>query len=159
MYTRCFRFVSCFVPLLVLGCATPRMIPGTTVVDNKANRAVLDVCEQYRRALEARDGATLLALASPHYSEDSGTPLASDDYGYDGLKTVIAKRLSAVRTLRFSVEYRTVEVKGNRANIDIRYDASFQIATDMGDRWERKQNDKRMLLENDGQRWLFIAGM
>jgi hypothetical protein len=29
----------------------------------------------------------------------------------------------------------------------------------MGDRWERKQNDKRIQMENDGNRWLIIAGM
>ena len=29
----------------------------------------------------------------------------------------------------------------------------------MGDRWERKKNDKRLELENDGKRWLIIAGM
>ena len=36
---------------------------------------------------------------------------------------------------------------------------SFQIATEMGDHWERKMNDKRLELENDGKRWLIIAGM
>ena len=33
--------------------------------------------------MEDRDSTTLLSLAHPNYYEDSGTPLASDDYGYD----------------------------------------------------------------------------
>ncbi|MCU1277701.1 MAG: hypothetical protein JWM53_1247, partial [bacterium] len=75
------------------------------------------------------------------------------------LKDVLSKRLSALKTLRYNIEYRRVAIEGPHAQVDIRYDASFQIATEMGDRWERKMNDKRLELENDGKRWLFIAGM
>jgi len=145
--------------VMVGGCATVNLIPGTKVPDSKANRELLDVCERYRHALEDRDAATLLSLAHPNYYEDSGTPKGDDDYGYEGLKEVLSKRLAALKTLRYSIEYRRVNIVGHHAQIDIRYDASFQIATEMGDRWERKQNDKRIELENDGRRWLIIAGM
>ena len=141
------------------GCATMNVIPGTKVTDTKANREILDICERYRHAMEERDATTLLALAHPNYYEDSGTPKGDDDYGYDGLKDVLSKRLSALKTLRYNIEYRKVAIEGHHAQVDIRYDASFQLATEMGDRWERKQNDKRLELENDGKRWLIIAGM
>ncbi len=141
------------------GCAELRTIPGTTVTDTKPNREIMAICERYRQALEARDAPTLLALAHPNYYEDSGTPLAADDYGYDGLKEVLARRLGELKALRYNIEYRKIEIKGQHAQVDIRYDASYQIATEMGDRWERKQNDKRLELENDGRRWLIIAGM
>src|SRR6478736_280843 len=85
------------------GCATFNVIPGT-----KANRELVDVCEKYRRAMEERDAPTLLAMAHPSYFEDSGTPKADDDYGYDGLKDVLMKRLSAVRGIRYNIEYRKV---------------------------------------------------
>ena len=142
-----------------LGCATYNIIPGTKVFDTKPNREILEICEKYRHALESKDAPTLLSLAHPNYYEDSGTPKGDDDYGYEGLKDVLAKRLSALRTLRYNIEYRKVEIEGHRARVDIRYDASYQLATEMGDRWERKQNDKRIELENDGKRWLIIAGM
>lgn len=141
------------------GCATVNIIPGTKVPDNKVNREILDVCERYRHAMEDRDATTLLALAHPHYYEDSGTPKGDDDYGYEGLKQVLMQRMAQLRTLRYNIEYRKVTIEGHRALVDIRYDASFQLATEMGDRWERKQNDKRLELENDGRRWLFVAGM
>ncbi len=155
------RIGLALVGLLTLGggCATVNTIPGTKVADTKANREILDVCERYRHALEDRDAVALLALAHPDYYEDSGTPNANDDYGYDGLKDVLQKRMSALKTVRYNIEYRKVEISGKRANVDIRYDASFQLATEMGDRWERKMNDKRLELENDGKRWLIIAGM
>ncbi len=145
--------------LATSGCATVRTIPGTTVADTRLNHEILDVCERYRHALEDRDGSQLLALAHPQYYEDSGTPKADDDYGYEGLKDVLGRRLAAVRAVRYNIEYRKIEVSGSRARVDIRYDASFQIATEMGDRWERKQNDKRIELDNDGGRWLIVSGM
>jgi len=141
------------------GCATVNLIPGTKVADSKVNREILDVCERYRHALEDRDPNTLLALAHPHYYEDSCTPKGDDDYGYDGLKEVLQRRISQLRTLRYNIEYRKITLDGHHAQVDIRYDASYQLATDMGDRWERKQNDKRIELENDGRRWLIISGM
>jgi hypothetical protein len=141
------------------GCAIVNLIPGTKVPDTHGNREILDICEKYRHALEDRDAATLLTLAHPNYYEDSGTPKGDDDYGYDGLRDVLSKRLAALKTVRYNIEYRKVDIAGHHASVDIRYDASFQLATEMGDRWERKQNDKRLELENDGKRWLFIAGM
>src|SRR5262249_17366846 len=90
------------------GCATINLIPGTKVPDNKLNRELLDVCERYRHAMEDRDATTLLALAHPNYYEDSGTPKGDDDYGYDGLKEVLMRRMSQLRTLRYNIEYRKV---------------------------------------------------
>ncbi len=145
--------------LALAGCATINVIPGTKVPDTKSNRELLEVVERYRHAMEERDAVTLLALAHPHYYEDSGTPKGDDDYGYDGLKEVLSRRMGALRTVRYNIEYRAVHVDGHHASVDIRYDASFQLATEMGDRWERKQNDKRIELENDGRGWLIIAGM
>jgi hypothetical protein len=142
-----------------MGCATVNVIPGTKVVDTKINREILDVCERYRHAMEDRDATTLLALAHPNYYEDSGTPKGDDDYGYEGLKEVLQRRMAQLRTLRYNIEYRKITIEGHRALVDLRYDASFQLATEMGDRWERKMNDKRIELENDGRRWLIIAGM
>jgi hypothetical protein len=156
------RLGSTILGALVLwttGCATVNLIPGTKVADSRVNREILDVCERYRHAMEDRDPTTLLALAHPHYYEDSGTPTGGDDYGYEGLKQVLAQRMSQLRTLRYNIEYRKVTVTGHHAAVEIRYDASFQLATEMGDRWERKQNDKQLELENDGRRWLIIAGM
>ncbi len=155
------RLVLALSAMLVCGggCATVNTIPGTKVADTKANREILDVCERYRHAMEDRDATTLLALAHPNYYEDSGTPKGDDDYGYEGLKQVLMARMAQLRTLRYNIEYRKVTLEGHRALVDIRYDASFQLATEMGDRWERKQNDKRIELENDGRRWLIISGM
>jgi hypothetical protein len=154
-----FKIGALVLAIAASACATVNVIPGTKVADTRPNREILDVCERYRHAMEDRDAVALLALAHPNYYEDSGTPKGDDDYGYEGLKDVLSRRLAALRTVRYNIEYRKVEIEGHHARVDIRYDASFQLATEMGDRWERKQNDKRIELENDGKRWLIIAGM
>jgi len=148
---------------LASACATPPLIAGTKVIDNRPNRAIIEVCEKYRHALEDRDADALLAMASPQYFEDSGTPKADDDYGYDGLKQIIATRLAALKSVRYSVQYRNVQFSPSMTHVavDIRYDASFQLLTELGDRWERKQSEKRLELEFDKDKriWLFTTGM
>ncbi len=143
----------------VSGCATVRPIPGTKIPDTPMHREVIARIEEYRVALEQRDSNKLLAMASPNYYEDSGTPSAADDYGFAGLKKVLDSRLGALRWLRFLVRYRDVRIEGSRALVDIRYDISFQLMTELGERWERKQSEKRVELVRDDNRWLFVTGM
>ncbi len=144
--------------LLLSACHTISYIPGTKVADTKANRDIVQRIEEYRLAMQERDAPKLLAMAHPNYYEDSGTPVGSDDYGYPGLKRVLDTRLPAIRALRYALQIRNITLEGKRATVDIRYDVSFQIATELGDRWTRKQDDKRMELEYDGGRWLFLSG-
>ena len=140
------------------GCATLRLIPGTKIADTQTNRDLLARCEEYRVAMEQRDAARLLTMADPNYYEDSGTPSGSDDYGYPGLKRVLEARLSALRWLRFLVRYRDIHVDGERASVDIRYDISFQLMTEVGEKWERRQNEKRLELKLANGRWMFLSG-
>lgn len=144
---------------LLSGCATVRPIPGTKIPDTPMHREVIARIEEYRVALEQRDSNKLLAMASPNYYEDSGTPSAADDYGFAGLKKILDNRLGALRWLRFLVRYRDVRIEGSRAMVDIRYDISFQLMTELGERWERKQSEKRVELVRDDNRWLFVTGM
>ncbi len=146
------------VGLGLSGCATLRLIPGTKIVDTPGNREILARCEEYRVAMEQRDAAKLLSMADPNYYEDSGTPSGSDDYGYPGLKRVLEARLSALRWLRYLIRYREIHVENDRASVDIRYDISFQLMTEVGEKWERRQNEKRLELKHEGNRWMFLSG-
>ncbi|HMU37793.1 MAG TPA: hypothetical protein PKE31_02150 [Pseudomonadota bacterium] len=149
-----FGLLACALP----GCATLTPIPGTKIADTPLHRSLLLRVEEYRVAMEQRDASKLLSMAHPNYYEDSGTPSAQDDYAYAGLKRVLETRLSAVRWMRYLIRYRDIKVSTDRAVVDIRYDLSFQLQTDLGEKWERRQNDKRLELQRDGDRWLFTAG-
>lgn len=144
---------------LAAGCVKEQYIPYTKVIDSPQHRELIKVIEAYRHAMERRDAPALLAMASPEYFEDSGTPSAQDDYGYDGLKRVLLDRLANVSQMRYSMQYMRVEVKDKVACIDVFIDGSFQLHTSQGDRWDRKMDPHRFELVHDGQRWLFRRGM
>jgi len=149
-----------------VGCAHSRMIPGTTVPDTEENRAVLNAVEEYRQRLVAKNIEGLLLLASDRYFEDSGTPRADDDYGYEGLKHVLQTRLSRVQSLRYEIQYRTVRGTGGKANgggkaeVEVYINGSFELAAETGERYRRVNDYHRFVLErNVNDKWKFLSGM
>ena len=63
------------------------MIPGTRVEDTAANRAVFNVVEAYRTAIEERDMKRIRNLVSLRYYENaSSTDTNDDDYGFSELE-------------------------------------------------------------------------
>ena len=141
------------------GCVKAAVIPGTHVVDTHQNRALIDVVEKYRHALEDRDAETLLSMASPRYYEDSGTPKAEDDYGYEGLRHVLANKLKMVKSLRYEIEYRNIAVRGDEAEVEVFLDGSFELAADYGDRYRRVNDYHHFVLARENDQWKFVRGM
>ncbi len=160
-------FCSAFVALaLVLvagvggGCAHHEYFPHTTIERNEENRKIIEIVEEYRQRLMQRNVVGLLALASPRYFEDSGTPRSDDDYGFDGLKKVLETQLPRVKSLRYDIEYRNIRVTGDQAEVEVFLDGSFEIAApEAGDRYRRVNDYHRFLLNKEGDEWKFIAGM
>ena len=64
-----------FVPVLLalVGCAKD-LIPNTEVEDTPENHEVIDFCEQYRIALEAKDFARIVTMTADDYYEDGASP-------------------------------------------------------------------------------------
>jgi hypothetical protein len=142
-------------------------VPGTRVPYSANNKSVLDAVEQYRLAVEKADTNALMLMAHKQYWEDSGTPSGSDDYGYDGLKNVLATRLGAATDIRYSVRYMGVSQEcpkdlepGCKAAVDVLIDASYTVQNAMGQPIRPDKRDQNQLvLEWDGKRWLFLSGM
>ena len=142
------------------GCAHQEQIPGTTVIDNDVNREIIKTIEQYRQWLQARDIEHLLLLASERYFEDSGTPRADDDYGYEGLKQVLTTHLARVRSLRYDIQYRNIKIDGDRAEVEVFLNGAFELISEAGERYRRVNDYHRFLLEKTARdRWKFISGM
>src|SRR3954470_24288955 len=112
------------------GCAHEDYFPGTQIPRTEQNRKIVEIVEQYRRRLLERNIEGLLVLASNKYFEDSGTPRSDDDYGYDGLKGVLTEQLKRVKSMRYEIEYRSIKVHGNRAEVEVFLDGSFELAAD-----------------------------
>ena len=145
----------------VVGCAhsSASTIPGTKVADTDENREIIRVVERYRLAMERKDVGALVAMASRNYWEDSGTPTGADDYGYDRLREVLMGQFQRADAIRYSMKYVDITFDRGRAKVAVLIDASYSVQTPRGlERFDmRDQNE--LVLENDGQRWLFVSGM
>jgi hypothetical protein len=154
------------VTALAACAAKVQYISGTKIPDNSVNESVIGAVEAYRHAVEQGDSQALVLMASPKYSEDSGTPTIVDDYGYDGLQGVLASRFRAARDIRYSMRYVTVAPTctaleaGCQAKVDVLIDASYTITDARGQaRRLDKRDQNQLVLEYTGDKWLFLSGM
>ena len=162
------RSLFLIAALSVAACA-PRVsyVPGTRIPFSKNNQSVLKAVEEYRLAVERGDADALMLMAHKQYWEDSGTPSGNDDYGYEGLRNVLLSRLQKASDIRYSMRYMAVHqtclkdlANGCRASVDVLIDASFTIADPNGrPRRPDKRDQNQLVLEWDGNRWLFLSGM
>ena len=127
------RSLSLLSLVLASGCAAQaHNIPGTNVANSEQNQAIIDTVEKYRLALEAKDDARLLTMASRDYWEDGGTPSGADDFGYDGLREVLKTRFQRADRIRYSLKYVAIERKDRKAYVTVLIDASYSIPTAHG---------------------------
>ena len=100
-------------------------------------------------------------LASEKYFEDSGTPRSDDDYGYDGLKMVLSKRLSRVQSMRYEIEYRNIKHAGNRAEVEVFLDGSFELSAEVGRSLPPRERLPPLhpRAQQADEKWRFISGM
>ena len=76
-----------------MGCQT-QLIPNTDVEDTPENRALIDFCEKYRKAVEHRNIGYLLQIAHTDYYEDGGNADSTDDLDRAGLDKYLHERFA-----------------------------------------------------------------
>lgn len=153
------RLAAAGLLLAATGCAT-RYIPNTDVEDSGDNRQVVQFCERYRKALEQKDTAMLLGMASPRYYEDGGNVDPADDMDYEGLKEWLESRFQNTNAIRYEIRYRRVEKgENNRIYVIYTYSASWRIPGLKQEDWQHKVSDNRLELEPDGESYKILAGM
>src|SRR5687767_6418674 len=146
-----FTIAAAIAIALASGCGHVAYVPGTSVPDSLDARAIVATVEQYRARLIEKNVEGLLVLASDRYFEDSGTPTAQDDYGYDGLKYVLANRLARLKALRYDIQYRNVDIEGDRAEVEVFLSGAFELIAESGDRYRRVSDYHLFTLERDGR--------
>ncbi len=142
------------------GCSSSgAYIRGTRVVDTTENRTIIGVVERYRLAVERKDATALMKMAAKTYWEDGGTPTGADDYGYDGLREVLVGRFQRADDIRYSMKYVKVRRHGQRAFVEVVIDASYTISTSNGEQRMDQRDQNELVLEWDGDHWMFVSGM
>lgn len=139
-------------------------IGNTKIAQNEENNSVVDRIEQYRSAVEKQDAAALLLMASREYWEDSGTPIGEDDYGFAGLKELLATRFGHADSIRYAMRYMRIrymgEAESRRAFVDVLVDASFTLPDAHGGvRRADKRDQNQFVLQWNGEKWMFLSGM
>ena len=144
--------------LLLAACAAHR-IPGTNIADTEDNRAVMAVVQAYTEALQRRDAAALLALASPEYFDNGGTADPADDLDFARLEQTLPADLARLESLRVEIQVRNVQIDKDTAVVELWSDGWYRIQTPQGVVPRRDQDLPRMrLVQRDGA-WKIVSGM
>lgn len=144
--------------LAAAGC-TPSLIPGTGVEDTSDNRAVYQVVQTYREAMDRRDAAAVLALVAPDYFDTAGTPAPEDDVNHAILQERIPQDLGKVDAVKLDITVRKIDVKDDRAVAEVFYDGWYRVKTPTGAVPRRDSDVHRMKLRKVDERWLFTSGI
>jgi ketosteroid isomerase-like protein len=150
--------LTAVLALAVSACSAKR-IPGTEIPDTKQNREVYGVIDEYVRAMNKRDANAVLALVSPDYFDDAGTPDPSDDLDREHLEKAIVQDLSKVETERLAVTLRKIEVMDETAYAEIFFDNYYRVQTPAGAIPRRDSDVHRIRLKKIGGQWKIYAGL
>lgn len=136
--------------ILVNACG-PSHIDGTEIPDSDVNRAIYDLVETYRMAIEQRDVTSLAAIVSPRYFENASTTASDqDDYGFEALRDKILPLLQDhIKAVQYRVRLTRIEVDGERAWADFEYWLKFLYSEGGREGWK---------VENDFNRLEFLRG-
>ena len=153
------RLLAAPLALLAALACSPRRIPGTDVRDTPDTRAVIAVIDSYRKAAERRDAGAVLALVSPKYFDDAGTPDPGDDVDYDQLGKRLAADYARVTSLRLDIGVKQVEIDNDTAFAIIFYDQHYRIETKAGEVAKQASDPHRMRFVREQGAWRFISGL
>lgn len=144
--------------LLVLAACGPRNIPGTQIPDTNESRAILDVVERYRSALEARDAKALQALISRSFRDNAGTDDPEDDLTYDNLPEALPALFARIEAPKVDMDIRRVEVKPDGLATVIYYWNATWRAPSLLDKPQRDSELEQMILAKEEGQWRIVSG-
>jgi ketosteroid isomerase-like protein len=146
--------------LAVAGAAcSPKRLPGTDIRETDDTRAIYAVVQEYVRAMNARDGAAVLAQVSPDYFDDAGTPEPADDLDRERLEKALVEDLARVESTKLGVTLRKIEVQGDAGFAEIFYDSYYRVQTPSGPVARRDSDVHRLRLKRLDGAWKIQGGL
>ena len=145
--------------VLATGC-TGRKLPGTEIDDTTDTRAVLDVVNAYRVAVEQRNASAILELADESFRDDGGSANPEDDLDYKSLGTALPGRLEKVKEIRLDLTVRRIEFDDEalKARVTYSYQLSFKMPEYTG-RASTETDIKQMTLRRVEKGWKITSGI
>jgi hypothetical protein len=150
----------CVVAALASGCAA-RKIPGTDLDDNDDTRAILDVMERYRVAIEQKDSQALIGLVHESFKDDGGSTDPEDDLSYKDLYTKLPQRLAQLDDIRLELNVKKIEftedLAGARATFT--YTETFRMPK-LSQKAQSETEIKQMIFKRvDHKVWKIVSGV
>lgn len=143
--------------LAVTACA--KNIPNTDIRDTADTRAILDVIEKYRAAVERRDATAVLVLVSRSYFDNAGTAEPSDDLDYTRLQATLPNDYLKMPSIRIDLGVKQIEVDGDKAFAFFFYDTHFRVKTPKGEVARQDSDQSRMTFHKEGDLWKITSGL
>jgi hypothetical protein len=154
------RFWQVLAPVLLIGACAHSKIPKTEIDDTPENREILNLVEEYTRAVEHRDAAAVLAMVSPRFYEDNGNTDRSDDYDYNGLKTSLPQDFQRTKAMQLQVRVDDIMVDDDDAYAEVYYVYRAQNEYPAGLQWDTGSDRTRLrFVREEGGRWLIVGGL
>jgi ketosteroid isomerase-like protein len=141
-----------------VGCS-PRRIPGTEIKDTRDTRAIYDVVQSYRQALEKRDAAAVLALVAPNYFDTAGTPQPEDDMDRGRLEASLPQDLARAEGVKEEFTVRKIEVSGDDAFAELFFDSYYRVQTPTGPVPRKDSDVHRLRLHRMDGTWKIVSGL
>jgi hypothetical protein len=145
---------------LATGCGA-RKLPGSDIDDTSETRAIIDLMNSYRHAVEARDSKGLIALIDETFRDDGGSVNPDDDLDYKSLATTLPARLQKLQDIRLDVTVRRIEFDEDetRARVTYSYQLTFRIP-EFTTRAQSENDIKQMTLKRVGDKqWKITSGI
>jgi hypothetical protein len=152
--------VFSLLALATTGCA-PRKIPGTELDDTSETRAVIDVLQKFRAAVEKKDADAIVKMADKSFRDDGGSSNPDDDLDYASLGPKLAARMAKMSNVKLDVTVRRIEFddESKMARVTYSYQVSFSLP-EYTSRTQRENDIKQMLLKRVGEdEWKIASGI
>ncbi len=145
--------------LLVSACM-PKKLPGTDIDDNTDTRAVLDVANRYRMAVEQKDAQAIIALADPSFRDDGGSASPDDDLDFKSLYTALPARFSRIDDVHLSMDVRKMDFDEvlETVKVSYQYTISFRMPS-LSSKATSETDLKQMTMKRVNKAWKITSGI
>jgi len=134
---------------------------GPLACDDAADqrREVEEVLTSLQKAYQDRDPQALLALVSPAYRTDMGTPDTADDLDYAALKESVPATFAHAKKIEIDMQVQAIQISDDRAMVDCRQKVNYRLALDGQEFWSRHDDVVRIELAREDGQWKIRSGL
>ncbi len=130
------------------------------IKDNDKNRQVIDVLQQYRRALVQKDIGALKRLVSEQYYDNAGTTdTTEDDYGRGRLPKIFEIIANHAEKIEYKVTVQNLEYKRKRAMVSYEYRYAYKYDIGKKPTWDAGVEMNQVELVREDGTWKIASGL